>query len=351
MFVFIRHCFNINVGALIQSPFQPLKIDNITTKSTGELIEGFGASLFVLPIIMFIEQMSIAKAFGRKFNYKVKAQQELIAIGMCNIVASFYGGWTVGGSFTRSAVNSISGAQTPLAGKLTTLTFVFLLLMFFPLQSLMGLIFFCYLQGLISGAIALIALQLLTPAFYYIPSSALGAMMLMAVLPMIEIGMLKNIWKLRKWDLIPFLATFWVSFYKLEYGVLVGTGISLITMISRQLRPKYLLDKNYQNKSITLLMLENLTYPGLEAMNKIIYSEIKNFEGVERLFLDMSTMIRVDFTILKNFEHLQTELSKKEITLHFVNFSRESVRNIFSNAGLLIADKDIGQTIFLSTWI
>ena len=90
---------------------------NVTLKTTSELVEGFGASLFVLPVIMFIEQMSITKAFGRKFNYKVKAQQELIAIGMCNIVASFYGGWTVGGSFTRSAVNSMSGAQTPLAGK------------------------------------------------------------------------------------------------------------------------------------------------------------------------------------------------------------------------------------------
>ena len=66
---------------------------------------------------MFIEQMSIAKAFARKFNYKVKAQQELIAIGMCNILGSFYGGWPVGGGFTRSAVNSMSGAQTPLAGR------------------------------------------------------------------------------------------------------------------------------------------------------------------------------------------------------------------------------------------
>ena len=203
----------------------------------------------------------------------------------------------------------------------------------------MGLILFCSLQGLISGAIALIALQLLTPAFYYIPSSALGAMMLMAVLPMIEMSMLKNIWKLRKWDLIPFLATFWISFYKLEYGVLVGTGISLITMISRQLRPKYLLDKNYQNKSITLLMLENLTYPGLEAMNKVIYSEIKNFEGVERLFLDMSTMIRVDFTILKNFEHLQSDLTKSGLTICFINFSRESIKKIFLNAGLISAEE------------
>ena len=65
---------------------------------------------------MFIEQMSITKAFAQKFNYKAKAQQELIAVGMCNIFGSFYGGWSVNGGFSRSAVNSMSGAQTPLAG-------------------------------------------------------------------------------------------------------------------------------------------------------------------------------------------------------------------------------------------
>ena len=67
-------------------------------------------------MIQFIEQYSITKGFGRKFNYKVSARQELIALGMCNIAGSFYGGWPVCGSFSRSAVNSMSGAQTPLAG-------------------------------------------------------------------------------------------------------------------------------------------------------------------------------------------------------------------------------------------
>ena len=67
-------------------------------------------------MIQFIEQYSITKGFGRKFNYKVSARQELIALGICNIAGSFYGGWPVCGSFSRSAVNSMSGAQTPLAG-------------------------------------------------------------------------------------------------------------------------------------------------------------------------------------------------------------------------------------------
>ena len=185
----------------------------------------------------------------------------------------------------------------------------------------------------------MIALETMTPAFYYIPSAALGAMMLMAVLTMVEMSITRSIWKLHKWDLLPFLAAFGTSFYKLEYGVMSGTGIAIIIMLSREARPKYFLEKDDVGKSVTLLLMENLTYPGVDAVNKTIYSEVNNFNGIETLFLDMSTMVRVDFTILKNFEFLREELSKKGIALLFVNFSRESIKRKFLNAGLIVFDE------------
>ena len=198
--------------------------------------------------------------------------------------------------------------------------------------------FFCL--GAISGLIALIALECMTPAFYYIPSAALGAMMLMAVLTMVEMSITKSIWKLHKWDLLPFLAAFGTSFYKLEYGVMSGTGLAIIIMLSREARPKYFLEKDHVGKSVTLLLMENLTYPGVDAVNKTIYSEVNNFNGIETLILDMSTMVRVDYSILKNFEFLREELSKKGIALRFVNFSRESIKRKFLNADLIVSDSD-----------
>ena len=80
-------------------------------------MEDFGLSLIVLPTFIFIEQISIARTFAPKFGYNIDTRQELIAIGMCNIVATFFGGWPTGSSFSRSAVNYMSGAQTPFAGK------------------------------------------------------------------------------------------------------------------------------------------------------------------------------------------------------------------------------------------
>ncbi|XP_047134489.1 sodium-independent sulfate anion transporter [Hydra vulgaris] len=294
-----------------KSPFQPAVKGNVTY-TTQNLLDGYGASTIILPIIIFIEQISVTKAFGRKFNYKVKAQNELIAIGMMNIVASFLGGWTVGGSFTRSAVNSISGAQTPLA-------------------------------GVISGVVVLLSLEFMTPAFYYIPSAALGSMMLMAVITMVEMSLTINIWKLYKWGLLPFVAAFCMSFYKLEYGVMAGTGIAILIMLSREARPKYFCETDQSGKSLTLLLMENLTYPGVDAVNKTICSEVNSCAGIKTLYLDMSTMVRVDFTILKNFEFMKAELSKKEVSLEFINFSRDSIKKKFIDAGLIQIDGSLSK--------
>ncbi|XP_065645477.1 uncharacterized protein LOC136075955 [Hydra vulgaris] len=232
---------------------------------------------------------------------------------MCNIIASFYGGWIVGGGFSRSALNSMSGAQTPLAGA-------------------------------ISGLIALIAFEFMTSALCNIPSAALGAMMVMAVVTMIEMSIAKHIWSLHEWDLLPFFAVFCTSFYKLEYGVIVGTGIAILVLLSREARPKYLLEKVEAEKYIKILLLENLTYPGVEAVNKTIYSEVNNCTWIKTVFLDMSVMVRVDFKILKNFEFLKSEFSKKNILLCFINFSCISVQRKFLKAGLINAGEDLTIT-------
>ena len=194
----------------------------------------------------------------------------------------------------------------------------------------------------------LIALEFMTPAFYYIPSAGLAAMMLMAVLTMVEINVIKKIWKFYKWDLLPFLTAFCTSFYKLEYGVMAGMGIAILMMLSREARPKYYLSRDDKEKSVTILLMENLTYPGVDAVNKTIFSEVNSFSCIETLYLDMSTMVRIDFTILQNFEFLREELSKKKIQLRFVNFSRDSVKIKLLNAGLIVDDNVLANNFAYS---
>lgn len=92
----------------------------------------------LVAFIGFLESISIAKAFGRRNGYSVDTCQELVALGAANVVGSFLQSYPVTGSFSRTSVNAQSGVSTPAAGVLT-------------------------------GTIVMLALLLLTPAFYYVP--------------------------------------------------------------------------------------------------------------------------------------------------------------------------------------
>lgn len=92
------------------------------------------------------------------------ATQELIALGMCNIMGSFVQSMPITGSFTRTAVNNASGVKTP-AG------------------------------GIVTGAIVLLALGLLTSTFRYIPRATLAAVIVVAMYYLCEFHAFPLLWK------------------------------------------------------------------------------------------------------------------------------------------------------------
>jgi sodium-independent sulfate anion transporter 11 len=85
----------------------------------------------------------------------VDATQEMIALGMCNVLGSFFKSIPTCGAFTRSAVSNASGVQTPFA-------------------------------GIYSAIMALLALTLLTPYFHFIPKATLAAILICAVISLVK---------------------------------------------------------------------------------------------------------------------------------------------------------------------
>ena len=100
---------------LFQAPSFHLNEPNMTA-STISMLETYGSGLIVVPLISFMEAMAIGKAFSRVNNYKIIPTQELVALGVANILSSFVSAYPVTGSFSRTAVNCQSGVKTPLAG-------------------------------------------------------------------------------------------------------------------------------------------------------------------------------------------------------------------------------------------
>lgn len=95
--------------------------------------------------------------------------QELIALGMCNVMGSFVCSMPVTGSFTRTAVNNASGVKTPLGGAMT-------------------------------GALVLMALAFLTQTFYFIPKATLAAIIVAAMLSLVELDRVWAMWRAKSKD-------------------------------------------------------------------------------------------------------------------------------------------------------
>jgi len=161
-----------------------------------------------LALIAFMEAISQAKAIEDKHSdYKIDPNQELIALGLSNIVGSVFKSYPSTGGFSRTAVNDQAGAKT-------------------------GMSF------IIAAGVVALTLLFLTPVFYYLPKAVLGAIIIVAVAGLINFKYPVKLWKYKKDDLIMLLATFIVTLsIGIKEGIIVGVVLSLGFLIFRSTRP------------------------------------------------------------------------------------------------------------------
>ncbi|XP_063825015.1 sodium-independent sulfate anion transporter-like isoform X1 [Ostrinia nubilalis] len=175
------------------------------TYTAGEMISHLGSGLLVVPIVGIISNVAIAKAFAR--GKTLDATQEIIALGVCNVFGSFFRSFPTNGSFTRSAVSDASGVRTPAAGFYT-------------------------------GIIVLLTLALLTPYFFFIPRAALAAVIVCAVLHMVDLAIIKKLWATSRLDLIPLFGTFVCCLaLGIEVGLICGVLVDVLLLLYYHSRP------------------------------------------------------------------------------------------------------------------
>lgn len=129
----------------------------------------------------------------------VDATQELIAIGLANIANSFVQAFPGAGALARSAVNNSSGVKTPMG-------------------------------GLYTGLLVILALLFFTPYFYYIPKSSLAAIIIAAVIFMVEVKVVKPMWRTKsKFHLIYRKSIVkWSKNYKIIHKKITGKKRALL---------------------------------------------------------------------------------------------------------------------------
>ena len=163
----------------------------------------------IISLLGFMEAISIAKAMAGKTGQRLDPNQELIGQGLANICGSIGKSYPTSGSFSRSAVNLQAGAVTGLSSVFTSLAVVIVLLFF-------------------------------TPLLYHLPQAVLAAVIMMAVIGLVNVTGFIHAWEAKWYDgaisIISFVSTLAFAPH-LDKGIMIGVVLSLMVFLYKSMRP------------------------------------------------------------------------------------------------------------------
>ncbi|XP_076234572.1 sodium-independent sulfate anion transporter [Calliopsis andreniformis] len=291
----------------IQLPHFSRTIGN-QTETFFDMCNNLGTGILIVPLISIIGNVAIAKAFSR--GQSLDATQEMLTLGLCNVVGSFFHSMPVTGSFSRSAVNNASGVRTPLG-------------------------------GIYTGILVIFALTLLTPYFYYIPRATLSSVIISAVIFMIEVKMIRPIWKCSKRDLIPTFATFFACLFAgVELGILIGVTIDLAILIYFNARPTiYIEYRNTPTLSYILVRPSaGLLFPAVDYLRIYLIENLANdhhkllktFKNSKIVVLDCKHIDKIDFTAAQGLNTVIRDFKEKDHCLILLRPAKEILQSVQS---------------------
>lgn len=183
-----------------------LPVWRLPTFSLGNLRSLLPSALAIV-FIGVMESIAVAKWIATREKYRIDANRELVGLGLANVVAGLFSGYPVTGGFSRTAVNYQAGARTPLAAVFT-------------------------------AALVLLTLLFLTPLFTHLPNAVLAAIIMVAVIGLIDFREARHLFTVKKADGLIFVVTFLVTLsLGMDKGLLTGIVFSLALFIQRSARP------------------------------------------------------------------------------------------------------------------
>jgi SulP family sulfate permease len=163
----------------------------------------------IISLLGFMEAISIAKAMAAKTGQRLDPNRELIGQGLANICGAVAKSYPTSGSFSRSAVNLQAGAVSGMSSVFTSLAVVVVLLFF-------------------------------TPLLYHLPQAVLAAVIMMAVIGLVNVTGFVHAWRAKWYDglisIISFVSTLAFAPH-LDKGIMIGVALSLLVFLYKSMRP------------------------------------------------------------------------------------------------------------------
>ncbi|PVZ68248.1 SulP family inorganic anion transporter [Pelagibaculum spongiae] len=259
-------------------------------------------SAFLIALVGFLESVSVATALAGKKRETIEPDNELFALAIANLGSAVSGTMPVAGGFGRSMVNDAAGAKTTLA-------------------------------SVISAVLLLITLLWFTEWFEQLPKAVLGAVILIAVLPLIDIKSILQTWRYNKADGVTLFTSFVaVLVCGVELGILIGIGCSFVLLVWRVSQPHiarvgrvdatghYRNLKRYpqaQHQGLLLIRVDESLYFANARVVEDSLMQLALAEGQSgHLVLICSGINFIDASALESLERLQTKLQSAGIVLH-----------------------------------
>ncbi|XP_006003851.2 sulfate transporter-like [Latimeria chalumnae] len=185
------------------------------------ILPNVAADAVPIAIIGFATTISLAELFAKKHKYTIDANQEMIALGMCNVVPAFFYSFASSAALAKTLLKESTGAHTQLNGLVSCGVLLLVLLLLAPL--------FYSLQKCILAIVTIINLKGALRKFYDVP----------------------NMWRINKIDTIIWWVTMLASsLITTELGLLIGVCFSIFCVIFRTQRPRATLLAQVKNTEI-----------------------------------------------------------------------------------------------------
>jgi SulP family sulfate permease len=186
--------------------------------SWGEASDLLAAAVGVM-LVGFAEGLGAAKTYAARAGYQVDSNRELLGLGMANLGSGLSSGMVVNGSLSKTAVNGGAGARSQVS-------------------------------GLTAAALTVVTLLFLTGLFEKLPEACLAAVVIAAVIELVDVEALRRLWRAGTGPLVAvapytrradFLAAVTALAGVLVFdtlpGLVIGIGVSLVLLIARTARP------------------------------------------------------------------------------------------------------------------
>ena len=289
-----------------------------------------------ISIVAFTEAISISKGLDEKNKlYNLNPNQELLALGSANIFGSFFQSYPTTGGFSRTAVNSQAKAKTGVA-------------------------------SLICALLIALTLSFFTDLFFYVPKTVLAAIIISAVLRLIDIKYAIRLYKSRKDEFAVLVLTFILTlFVGIIQGIFFGIILSLLLLVYRASKPHFAFlgrigNTNYfQNidrfpnevvvrEDLIILKFDaQLFFGNIDFFKKLVFNSIeKKPSKVKGFIINARAINYIDSTASEELIIIIKKLQKKGIRVMVVGAIDPS-RDIIINSKLIKVIKK--QNLFVTS--